>query len=208
MKSFITRKLVAGATGLVLLGGAAGAVAATQVSGGSGRQAFINDLASHLSVTPSALTAAMKATEADRIQAAVTAGRITQAQANTIEQRIQQGDGLPLFGHRFGGHMHGGLRAAAQYLGITQTTLRGDLHSGKSLATIASTTPGKSSAGLKDAILAAAKSHLDAERASGTITGTEEQQRLSNISQRIDSLINRTGPTGTGFNTGFRARAH
>jgi hypothetical protein len=208
VKSFITRKLIAGATGLVLLGGAAGAVAATQLSGGSGRQAFINDLASHLSVTPSALTAAMKATEVDRIQAAVAAGRITQAQANTIEQRIQQGDGLPFFGHRFGGHMHGGLRAAAQYLGITETTLRADLQSGKSLATIALTTPGKSSAGLKDAILAAAKSRLDAERAGGTITATQEQQQLSNISQRIDPLINRTWPTGTGFGTGFRSRAY
>jgi len=63
LKSFLSRKreLVIGAAGLVLLGGGAVAVAATQGSAGFGRQAYIEDVAKHLNVSPSALTAAMKA---------------------------------------------------------------------------------------------------------------------------------------------------
>jgi hypothetical protein len=65
LKPFLSRKrkLVIGAAGLVLLGGAGGAVAvaATQGSAGSGGQAYIEDVAKHLSFSPSALTAAMKA---------------------------------------------------------------------------------------------------------------------------------------------------
>jgi hypothetical protein len=208
VNSLISRKLVVGATGLVLLGGAAGAVAATQFAGGSSQQAFINDVAARLNVTPTALTAAMKASEVDRIQAAVTAGRITQAQATTIGQRIQQGNGLHLFGHRFSGGTHPGLTAAAQYLGITETALRADLQGGKSLAAIASANPGKSTAGLKAAIIASEKNRLHAKVASGTITSAQEQQRLSDLSSRIDTLLNRTWTGASGFGVGFRSRRY
>jgi hypothetical protein len=37
----LNKKLLIGATGLVLLGGGAGALAATQTSGGSGAQAYV-----------------------------------------------------------------------------------------------------------------------------------------------------------------------
>jgi predicted DNA-binding protein (UPF0251 family) len=197
MKSFLSRKLVIGATALMVLGGAGAAVAATQLSGGSGRQAYIDDVATHLNVTPSALTSAMKAAATDRINAAVAAGRLTQAQANELKQRVQQGDGLASFGHRFGGgHLHAGLTAAAQYLGISKTTLRSDLRSGKSLATIASATSGKSVAGLKAAIIRADTTRLDAKVSSGAITGQQEQQRLTRLSSRLDSMLTRTWSGG------------
>jgi len=212
MKSFVNRKLIIGATGLVLLVGAAGAAAATQSSSGSGRQAFINDVATRLNVTPSALTAAFKAAEVDRIQAAVTAGRITQAQATSIEQRVQQGSGLGPVGHRFGGGMHasGGMRAglttaAAQYLGISEASLRADLKGGKSLAAIATATPGKSSAGLSAAIIAAETTRLDARVASGAITAAQEQQMLSKLSSRIDTLLNRSWTAGSSYRGAVRS---
>ena len=84
MKAFLSKRLVIGATGLVVLAGAAGAVAATQGSTGFGSQAYINDLAGRLGVTPSALTAAIKASDSDQIDAALAAGRLTQAQATAL----------------------------------------------------------------------------------------------------------------------------
>jgi hypothetical protein len=197
VKSFLNKKLMIGATGLVLLGGGAGALAATQTSGGSGAQAYINDVARHLNIAPSALTAAIKAADIDRINAAVVAGRLTQAQATALKQRIQQANGVPFFDRRFGRGGFGGRRAAAaQYLGISRATLRSELQSGKTLAQIASSTTGKSVAGLKAAMIAAATTRLDKAVSAGLITSQQEQQRLTTLSTRIDALIQRTWAGG------------
>jgi hypothetical protein len=200
VKSFLNKKLLIGATGLVLLGGGAGALAATQTSGGSGAQAYVNAVARHLNIAPSALTAAIKAADIDRINAAVAAGRLTQTQATALKQRIQQSNGVPFFDHRFGRGAFGGRSAvAAQYLGISRATLRGELQSGKTLAQIASSTPGKSAAGLKAAIITAATTRLHKAVSAGLITSQQEQQRLTTLSTRIDALIQRTwagGPNG------------
>ena len=194
MKSFSSKKLAIGATGLVLLGGAGGAVAvaATQGSAGSNRQAYIDDVAKHLSVSPTALTAAMKAARDEQIEAAVAAGRITRSQANALKQRVQQGGGVPFFGHRFdrGGRANG---VAAQYLGITPATLRSEIESGKSLAQIASSTPDKSVEGLKAAIISAEKARLERAAAGGLITSQQEQERLSNLSGDVEAQLQRTG---------------
>lgn len=197
MRLSVHKKFAAGAAALLLLGGAGGAVAATQLSGGSGAQAYINDVAAHLNVSPSALTTAMRAAATDQIDAAVTAGRITQAQADALEQRIDQGDGLPFLGHPFGRTgfgrgLRGGLAAAAQYLGTAEATVRSDLHSGRSLADLASSTSGKSVAGLEGAILAAERNRLLTAVSSGRITSRQEQVRLADLSSRIDSLVTRT----------------
>ncbi len=207
MKSFSSRKLVVGATGLVLLGGAGGAVAvaATQGSAGSGRQAYIDDVAKHLNVSPSALTAALKAARNDQIEAAVTAGRITQSQADALKKRARQGGGVPFFGHRFGGGGLGGHGVEAQYLGISAATLRSELQSGKSLAQIVSSTPGKSVEGLKAAILTAQKTRLEKAASSGLITSQQERERLGDISSRIEALLHRTGVGGRNHGgPGFR----
>lgn len=207
MKSFLNRKVALGATGLILLVGAAGAVAATQSSQGSAkseRQAEVADVAKHLGVTPSALTAAMKAAMVDRINAAVAAGRLTQDQATKLKQRVESGNGAPFLGGRGFGHAglrggfgHRGLaRAGAvvtQYLGISEATLRSDLQSGKSLAQIASSTPGKSAAGLKAALMTAAKTRLDKAVASKRITTAQEQRLLASLPARIDRALQRTG---------------
>jgi hypothetical protein len=110
VKSFRSRKLVIGATGLVLLAGAgaAAAVAATQGAAGSGPQAYIDDVAKHLNVSPSALTAAMQAARNEQIEAALAAGRITQSQANALKRRNQQSGSVPSFGRSFGPHGFGG----------------------------------------------------------------------------------------------------
>ncbi|HMD56373.1 MAG TPA: hypothetical protein VKG82_02750 [Solirubrobacteraceae bacterium] len=56
---------------------------------------------------------------------------------------------------------HGRLATAAAYLGISESQLRGELRSGKSLAQIASARSGKSQAGLIEALVAAPVAHLN-----------------------------------------------
>ena len=218
MKSFLNKKVALGATGVILLGGAAAAVAATQSSSNSPRQAYVTDVAHHLGVTPSALTAAMKAAMIDRINAALAAGRLTQAQAVALKQRVEQGTGAPFLGagglgHRGVGHL--GLARAgavvAQYLGISEATLRSELQSGKSLAQIASSTSGRSIAGLKTAIVTAAKTRLDKAVSNGRITSAQETQLLATLPARVDAALQRTGLGGQppgGRGPGFWAPAH
>jgi hypothetical protein len=211
LKSLLNKKLLIGATGLVLLGGAGGAVAvaATSGSAGSGRQAYVDDVAKHLNVTPGALTAAMKAAGYERIEAAVAAGRITPSQATALKQRIEHGGGdVVSFGHMLGGGRFGGHGVAAQYLGISAATLRGDLQAGKSLAQIASSTPGKSVEGLKAAIVSAEKTRLEKAASSGLITSQQEQERLGNLSIRIEALLQRTGTGGSYGRSGSAALGH
>jgi hypothetical protein len=202
----LSKKLVTGVTGLVVLGGAGGALAATQgsttqSSSVARSQAYVNDLAGRLSVTPSTLIAAVKATDSDQLNAAVAAGRLTQAQATAAEQRIQSSTGVPFYGAAFASR---GVRArlghgeavAAQYLGITETTLRSDQRAGKSLATIATATAGRSVAGLKAAIVVAETARLNTAVSSGRITTQQEQERLAGLSSRIDTLLQRTWTPG------------
>ena len=223
MKSFVSKKLVAGVTGLAVLGGAGAAIAANQgtaqSSHTSGSQAFTSDLAGRLNVTSTALVAAVKAAESDQINAAVAAGRLTQAQATVAEQRIAQRTGISFGGGfadgRFargvftarGGHIEA---VAAQYLGISKATLRSDLKAGKSLATIATATTGRSVAGLKAAIIAAETTRLTSAVSSGKITQAQETQRLAGLSSRTDSMLQRTwtsGANGWKAHNGGRARS-
>jgi hypothetical protein len=83
--------------------------------------------------------------------------------------------------------------AAAAYLGLTQAELRTQLESGKSLAQVAAA-QGKSVAGLKQAILASAKSDLDRDVAAGRITAAQEQTMLADLQSHLDDIVNRTGP--------------
>jgi hypothetical protein len=83
-----------------------------------------------------------------------------------------------------------------KYLGITRKVLRADRKAGESLATIANSTPGKSAAGLKAAIIAADTTRLNAAVASGKITSAQEAHRLAEISGHIDKRLDRTLTSG------------
>ena len=213
MHMFLKNKLLIAAVAVVAAASAGGAYAATQ-TGSNPRQAYLDDVAKRLNVTPAQLEAAMKGALIDRLNAAVKAGRLTQAQADQIKQRIQQGH-VPFFlGHR-GGRMfgggpggfgppgglrgHGAFAAAATYLGLSDAQLMGDLRSGKTLAQIA-TAQGKSVSGLETAMTDAVKSRLDRLVASGWITKLQEQRILNRLSARINRLVNRAqlaaGPAG------------
>ena len=90
----MNRKLVVGLATLIVLGGSAGAIAATQTGTGQlapSSQAYIEDLAGRLNVAPSTLSAAMKAALDDRIDAALAAGRITPDRAAALKARVAAG---------------------------------------------------------------------------------------------------------------------
>jgi AraC-like DNA-binding protein len=186
-------KFAIGATALAAAALAGGAYAATQ-SGTSSRQQFVNDVAQRLHVSPEQLQAALKAAMVDRLNQAVKDGRLTQAQANAIEQRIETGK-LPLgFGMRRTGHRlrQLELRAAEQYLGLTQAQLIAQLRGGKSLAQVA-TDQGKTTAGLEAAMTAALKARLDKAVSAGRITQAQEQELLSRFQTRLDRRVNHAG---------------
>jgi hypothetical protein len=132
----------------------------------------------------SGLIAALVAHEKQELQDAVTAGRLTQAQADQIAADLTQrftdlvnGRGGP---GGFGDH-RGALDAAATYLGISDSDLFSQLRSGKTLAQIANATSGKSASGLIDALVADAQQHFG-----GTVP--------SDLKQRITDLVNGTLP--------------
>jgi hypothetical protein len=110
--SFLKRKVtfVVAAVAVVALAG--GAYAATQSAGPTSRQAFLNDVAKRLNIKPAQLTSALQGAFADRLNALVAAGRLTQAQANAIEQRVKKTGAVPLGGFGPGMGAYGGRGAA------------------------------------------------------------------------------------------------
>jgi AraC-like DNA-binding protein len=201
--------LIAGATA-VAAASAGGAYAATQ-SDTNPRQAFLNDVAKHLNVSPAALDAAVKAALNDRINAAVKDGQITQAQAKKLEQALGQ-VGLPfpfffagpppgfagpppgfppgkqVLARRGGGTLH----AAAVYLGLSNAQLIADLASGKSLAQVAKAR-GKSVSGLEQLLITAETKRVNQLQSRGVITKAQQQKILGRLSTRVNKLVNRAG---------------
>jgi hypothetical protein len=197
----LRRRAAIGVVGLAALGGGGAAVAASK-SGGSPvaeNQAIAADAAGQLGVSPSALTAAIKKAMVDQIEAQVTAGTLSKAEATAIEARLATSN-APLFalggghgGPGHGGHGRGGgpisFDAAATYIGISASDLRTQLAAGKSLRAIA-TANGKTVDGLKAALTTAAKSDLDTAVTAGKLTQAQEDQILATLPSRLDEEIN------------------
>jgi urease accessory protein UreF len=214
----VKRKVAIGATVAVVLGGGGAAYAVTKANDG-GRQAFLGDVAHRLNVTPEQLNNAIKGATEDRIQAAVKAGKLTQAQADQIKKKIEAapagvpfgGPGLAMgaAGPRFffrvggpGGPIRDGINAASNYLGLSKQQLMNKLSSGKSLADIAGE-QNKSVDGLKSAISDSVKSRLDKAVKAGKLTQTQENNLLSKLNSTLGDLVNQKGlPPAVGF--GFR----
>src|SRR4051812_19001279 len=83
--------------------------------------------------------------------------------------------------------------AVATYLGLTRAERGPQLYSGKSVAQIA-TAQGKSVAGLKAAILADAKMHLDQAVKDGKLTAAQAKGRLDELTAHINDIVNHMGP--------------
>ncbi|MFL6068679.1 MAG: hypothetical protein ACJ74N_13195, partial [Gaiellaceae bacterium] len=64
---------------------------------------------------------------------------------------------------------------------------------GTSLAQLA-TQNGKTVAGLKAAIYADAKAHLEKDVTAGRLTAAQEASMLANLQSHLDDMVNATGP--------------
>ena len=213
-----TPKLTLVGVGLVAIVvglGAAGAVAASRaLSPSEESKAVIEDAAGQLGIEPDALSDALKQALENRIDAAVDAGTITEAQADALKERLDSGDGVPLFGGLGrGGHLgpfghfgHFGhfasLDAAAAYLGLTEEELREQL-ADRTLAEIAKD-KGKSVDGLTKALVAAGEKRIDEAVADGRLTQDQAAELRAALPDRVEDLVNgEYRGFGHGFHPGF-----
>jgi hypothetical protein len=196
-------KIVAGASAALAIAGAGGAVAADQLSPKAESQAVLNDAAKQLGVTPDKLSAALKQALKNRVDQAVKDGRLTQAQADAMKQRIEDGS-LPFlagpgFGRGHGEHglFHRGggghLDAAASYLGVTEAQLRTALMNGDSLADVAKD-KGKTVDGLVAALVADEKKELAAAVNAGRLTDAQRDTIESTLEARVRDFVNGVRP--------------
>jgi predicted DNA-binding protein (UPF0251 family) len=208
MSAHRKRRIVIAAVVIGVLGLGGSALAASSSSGNS----FLGDVATRLGVSQSKLQSAINGAVKDRLNQLVKQGKLTQAQANAIEKRMQEHGGARLNGP-FGGplgfsrHAHfggphmgfgfgpvmGSFATAATYLGVSEQTLMSDLRSGKTLAAIAKA-KGKSVGGLEQAMLAPAKSKLDSAVKGGHMTKAQESRFLQMLSAGIDRLVTKGFP--------------
>ena len=212
------RKLIAGATGLVVLAGGGGTYAAAAgqsatpakpADRAAEQKAFFDDVAKRLNVTRDQLDAAIKGAAEARIDAAVAAGRMTKEQGEAAKKALG-GRGVPLLGPgilggRPGGHggpgargfgfgFGPGLDGAADYLGLTEAQLREQIRDGKSLADVAKA-QNKSVDGLKAALKAKITERLDQAVKDGHLTADQRTKALANVDQMLDDVIDGKPPT-------------
>jgi hypothetical protein len=96
------------------------------------------------------------------------------------------------------------MTAAADYLGLSLTQLRTQLHAGSSLADIAKA-HGKSVSGLKDAILTAMISRINADTA---LTAQQRTAMISQVRTHLDTMINMDMDQMPGTGTGAGMGSH
>lgn len=197
MKSSRMKKTVV--TAVAALSVAAGGTALAASGGSSsGPSAFLEAVATKLGISSEKLKEATKAAAVDRVDAQLKAGTITQAQADAMKARIASGEvGLGGAGKGSPGGRHGGpgghLTDAAAYLGLTEAKLLEQLQGGKTLAQVA-TTQGKTTDGLKAALLASEKKELAQAVTDGKLTQAQADAMLAGAGDRFDDMIDGTLP--------------
>jgi hypothetical protein len=198
------RKITFGAAALVAVVGGGGAIAATQLTPKQESQAVLGDAAAELGVEASELTEALEKALSNRVDAAVAAGRLTEAQGEAMKQRIASGE-VPLVG--LGGpgfgrgrlHHHAGLDAAASYLGMTEAKVRTAVHNGRTLAQLAKARD-KSVDGLVAAMTKAETAKLNAAVKAGHLTDAQRDSIVAGLKNRITGLVK--GEVGPRFGPG------
>jgi predicted DNA-binding protein (UPF0251 family) len=176
-------------------------------------QAVIDDAARQLGVQPNELSSALKQALKNRVDDAVTDGRLTKEEAAKIKKRIDANE-VPFFGLGPGFHrgpgpgfhrehhfpFHAKLEAAAKYLGISQSELWKALEGRKTLAQVARDR-NKSVDGLVEALVADAETKLDGAVKAGRLTQGEKKEMLAGLEKRITDLVNGRfpRPPGPGF---------
>jgi hypothetical protein len=192
-------------TRIIALAASLAAVAAFAIAvpsaGAADKPSLVDDVAARLGVSPDKLRDAFKAALDARIDAAVTAGRLTPEQAAKLKARIASAKGVGIgvrrgFLHRhkaFTGRIGARAKApgpVASYLGMTRQQLLAELRSGKSLAQIA-TAKGKTAAGLQAAMLAPVKEALAKAVENDRLTQKRADEILARLTERVAKIVNR-----------------
>ena len=205
----------AGLAGLVMLAlaGAAAGIVAAQTGGGTATpdpsatpsttkraqlvDDFLTKLAGNLGISVDTLKQAIGTTDNQMLDQAVKDGKITDAEAATIRDRIANGDLFPFMRGRHGDRGFGLrgdlLSETASFLGITEQDVKDGLQNNQNLADIAKA-HGKTADELSSHLYDALKARLDQAVTNGKITQAREDNMLSNAKDRIDQLITHAGP--------------
>lgn len=127
----------------------------------------------------------------DVLDKLVQNGTITQAQEDKIVDalRAAAGKGERKAAVRVAADL---TKLAADYLGLPKDQLRHQLASGKTLGQIADATPGKSRAGLIDAVVAGATAQVDKLVAEGKITAAQADKFKAKLPERVSKLVDHT----------------
>jgi hypothetical protein len=207
VKNFKTLGIAGGLVAAALVGGTliSAALAAPSSPGSSAAgadlaegeycEAWQEAFADELGVSVDDLLPAAKAASIAAIDAAVAAGDLTEERATVLKERIDafDGNGCRFFGHPFAGKDHGPkahfggplLSVAAEALGIEPGELMQALRGGDSLQDVA-TAQGKDYDAVKQAILDAAKTRLDAAVADG-LDQARADAALTKLNEALDS---------------------
>ena len=214
------RKLtIAVGTGAVVLAvagvGVAGAIApAGPFSADDEAQAVLDDAAAQLGVEPAELSDALRQAYENRIEEAVDDGRLTEEQAERLEERLDENEVPFLFGlggfhglhgHGFGFHGRGDgpgiLDEAAAYLDMTREELREALRD-STLAEIAAER-GKTVAGLVHALVATQVKRIDEAVDAGKLSDEQAAELKQELEERteafVDGELRRPGSGGHHF---------
>jgi hypothetical protein len=144
--------------------------------------------------TAAGLKAAMLAAVKVKLDAAVSAGKVSAQQSRARLVRAERLIERMVNGKAGASKQRAAksrlLNVAARYIGLSPKALRTELKAGKSLAQVAAA-HGKTAAGLKEALLKPVKARLARAVASGRITAASADAKLARLSSRLDALINR-----------------
>ena len=217
----VNRRIAVGVAGLALAAGGGGIAVAAGTGGGNGakeREAYLDDAAKTLNVTPEKLESALEGAYEARLAQAVKDGRLTQEQADRLKERLAKG-GVPVpgvggpgggfGGPGFGAFRHGGFaggpggivkqgaETAAKYLGVSTDDLFEALHDGKSLADVAKA-QNKDVAGLKAALVAFARTEIADAVKDKKLTQAQADRILKDLDARVADVVDGKRPQGRG----------
>jgi ribosomal protein S20 len=155
----------------------------------------VAEVATAHNVTPQTVVTAIVTAANKRIDAAVTAGKLSTERATKLKARV------PKFADAFVNHTKASvhrsrhrraagatLQDAASFIGVTVEGLRGDLAKGESIADVA-TAHGKDVTALEAKLVSDASTLLDKAVAAGKLKAEAATRIKARLPQRIDRLV-------------------
>ncbi len=179
----IVAAVVVLAVGAVAIGGAA--TSAQEGDGPLGT--FIGRVAEKLGISEEEFEAVIDEARTELIDEAVAEGRLTEEQAERLQER-----GFPFAGGRTGHGRGRVIEAAAEVLGVTQEELKDELKDGSSLAEVAEA-QGMTVDDFKAELLYQLQALLDSDVADGTLTQEQADNIFGCAEEKIDSILSGEG---------------